>query len=43
MRSLEQFFSYMNDIDFPYVVVRNFEKLPDNVEVGEHSDLDLLV
>lgn len=43
MDSLKQFFEYMNDIDFPYVVLRNFENLPDSVEMGEHSDLDLLV
>ena len=43
MQSLKQFFSYMNDIDFPYVVLRNFENLPHSVELGEHSDLDLLV
>lgn len=33
----------MNNIDFPYVVLRNFENLPDSVEYGDHSDLDLLV
>ena len=33
----------MNDIAFPYIVLRNFENLPHNVEMGEHSDLDLLV
>jgi len=43
MKDLRQFFSYMNDINFPYVVLRNFENLPDNPVVGEHSDLDLLV
>lgn len=43
MRSLEQFFSYMNDIDFPYVVLRNFENLPHSVSTGAHGDLDLLV
>lgn len=43
MKDLKQLFSYMNDIDFPYVVLRNFENLPGGVEVGEHSDLDLLV
>jgi len=43
MQDLKQFFSFMNDIDFPYVVLRNFENLPGAVEVGPHSDLDLLV
>jgi len=33
----------MNDVDFPYVVLRNWENLPDGVQLGEHSDLDLLV
>jgi hypothetical protein len=43
LKSLTQFFSYMHDVDFPYVVLRNFENLPDSVEFGDHSDLDLLV
>lgn len=43
MQSLRQLFSYMQDVDFPYVVLRNFENLPDSVEYGDHSDLDLLV
>lgn len=43
MENLKQFFSYLNDIDFPYVVLRNFENLPHAVEFGNHSDLDLLV
>lgn len=43
MNSLKQFFSYMNDISFPYVVLRNWEKLPYDTVLGEHSDLDLLV
>ena len=43
MESLKKFFEYMHDIDFPYVVLRNWENLPDSVEMGEHSDLDLLV
>ena len=33
----------MNDISFPYVVLRNWDNLPDSVELGVHSDLDLLV
>lgn len=43
MKSLSQFFSYLNNVDFPYVVLRNWEGLPDKVEFGDHSDLDLLV
>lgn len=42
-KDLKQFFSYMNDVDFEYVVLRNWENLPHNVTVGPHSDLDLLV
>jgi len=33
----------MNDVGFPYVVLRNWERLPYDVTLGEHSDLDLLV
>jgi hypothetical protein len=43
MRDLRQFFNYMNDINFQYVVLRNWSNLPDSVELGDHSDLDLLV
>lgn len=43
MQNLRQLFSYMHDVDFQYVVLRNFENLPDSVEYGDHSDLDLLV
>lgn len=43
MKNLRQFFSYLNDISFQYVVLRNWENLPDSVELGDHSDLDLLV
>ncbi len=43
MDSIRQFFSFMNDISFPYVVLRNWERLPYDVTLGEHSDLDLLV
>lgn len=43
MKSISQLFSYLNDINFSYVVLRNFENLPDSVELGDHSDLDLLV
>lgn len=43
MQSLRQFFDYLNGVSFPYVVLRNWEPLPDSVEFGDHSDLDLLV
>ncbi len=43
MKSLSQFFNYLNDINFQYVVLRNWENLPGSVELGDHSDLDLLV
>lgn len=43
MRSLKQFFEFLNDVDFPYVVLRNFDNLPYSIELGHHSDLDLLV
>jgi hypothetical protein len=43
MQDLKQFFSWMNDINFPYIVLRNWDGLPYSVELGEHSDLDLLV
>ena len=33
----------MNDINFDYVVLRNWDGLPYDVKLGEHSDLDLLV
>lgn len=43
MKTLKQLFSYMNDISFRYVVLRNWDQLPYDVVLGEHSDLDLLV
>ncbi len=43
MKSLRQLFNFMHDVDFPYVVLRNWDNLPDSVEYGDHSDLDLLV
>lgn len=43
MKDLRTFFNYMNDISFPYLVMRNWDMLPDSVELGDHSDLDLLV
>lgn len=41
--TLVKFFEYMNETSFPYVVLRNWQNIPDSVEYGEHSDLDLLV
>jgi hypothetical protein len=43
MHDLKQFFSFMNDVNFKYIVLRNWDGLPYSVELGEHSDLDLLV
>lgn len=43
MRDVAQFLSYLNDINFLYVVLRNWDSLPNSVKLGEHSDLDLLV
>lgn len=43
MEDLRQFFNYLNDVNFEYVVLRNWEGLPYSVELGQHSDLDLLV
>lgn len=43
MQSLKELFKRMHDVDYQYVVLRNFENLPDSVEYGDHSDLDLLV
>lgn len=43
MQTVRQLFQYLNDVDFSYVVLRNWENLPESVELGDHSDLDLLV
>lgn len=43
MNSLKDFFSKLNDVSFEYVVLRNWDSLPYDVTLGEHSDLDLLV
>lgn len=43
MDSIKSFFSRMNDINYEYVVLRNWEELPYDVTLGEHSDLDILV
>lgn len=42
MDSIKEFFSRLHDVDFHYVVIRNFENLPNDVKLGEHSDLDIL-
>jgi len=36
-------FGRLDDAGIVYAVIRNWETLPDRVEVGPHSDLDLLV
>lgn len=43
IQNITQFFSFMNDVDFPYVVLRNFEGLPHSITIGGHTDLDILV
>lgn len=43
MQSLAQVFQYLNDVEFKYVVLRNWDGLPHYAELGEHGDLDLLV
>jgi len=40
--SLEQLFSFLND-HLTYVVLRNFEVLPDNYYAKDHGDIDFLV
>ncbi|HWB23113.1 MAG TPA: glycosyltransferase [Gaiellaceae bacterium] len=42
-RPLAKLFEQLNDHNILYTVLRNWEGLPGNVEVGPHSDLDLLV
>lgn len=42
MDTLKEFFNRMHDVDFTYVVLRNWENLPRDVCLGEHSDLDIL-
>ncbi len=42
METLKDFFNRMHDVDFTYVVLRNFENLPNDVCLGDHSDLDLM-
>jgi hypothetical protein len=43
MQNITEFFKRLHDIDFPYVVLRNFEGLPESITIGGHGDLDLLV
>jgi len=40
---LTEFFETLNHHHIQYAVLRNWEELPDSVELGAHSDLDLLV
>ncbi|HZQ82086.1 MAG TPA: hypothetical protein VFB25_08930 [Gaiellaceae bacterium] len=42
-RPVAGLFEQLNEHNILYVVLRNWEQLPDSVEVGPHSDLDLLV
>lgn len=39
---LDSIFKRMDSL-YSYVVIRNYDYLPDSVEVGEHSDLDILI
>lgn len=40
---LKKFFKKLHDVDFPYVVMRNWDNLPEMPVVDGHGDLDLLV
>ena len=42
-RPLEDLFRQLDEENIVYVVLRNWEALPESVAVGPHSDLDLLV
>jgi hypothetical protein len=42
METIKDFFDRMHHVDFQYLVLRNFENLPNDVKLGEHSDLDIL-
>ncbi len=42
-KSLSEVFDLLDREKIIYAVIRNWEKLPENVEVGPHSDLDLLI
>ncbi len=41
METLREFFERMHAVDFYYLVLRNWENLPNDVCLGEHSDLDI--
>jgi hypothetical protein len=41
-RSLEEFFSVLTALDGTWMVLRNFENLPDDCRLGAHSDIDIL-
>ena len=43
VKPLADLFALLNEHNILYVVLRNWELLPDSVEVGPHSDLDLLI
>lgn len=43
MQTLKDFFDRLHAVDFHYVVLRNWENLPNDVCLGAHSDLDILV
>ncbi|MBX2989653.1 MAG: glycosyltransferase [Bacteroidetes bacterium] len=43
LHSVEALLQFLDDNNILYVVLRNWENLPDNIEVGPHSDLDLLI
>ena len=42
-RPIEDLFRQLDEENIVYVVLRNWEALPESVAVGPHSDLDLLV
>jgi len=42
-RPIEDLFRQLDEQNIVYVVLRNWEALPESVAVGPHSDLDLLV
>lgn len=43
LHTVETLFQFLDDSNILYVVLRNWENLPDKIEVGPHSDLDLLI
>jgi len=42
MDTIKDFFDRLHAVDFQYVVLRNWENLPNDVCLGEHSDLDIM-